>query len=216
MDKTEGMAEPRPRRRQARGERRMAQLVDAAGRVFAKVGYAAASTNAIAREAGVSPGTFYQFFPNKEAIAAALGRQLQESLEVAYGMGLAPENAGLPLAEVLDAVLDPVIEFNLANPAFLALINGSESLCGTMDKAALGTTLLSRVEQLIALRVPDLTPLERRIAAEFSFAMVKTGLEMLVVREGPARAATIAEMKRALYAYLAPLVGEGPVDIYPG
>lgn len=62
-----------PRRRQARGERRIAQLLQAAAGVFCRTGYAAASTNAIAREAGVSPGTLYQFFPNKEAIAVELG-----------------------------------------------------------------------------------------------------------------------------------------------
>src|SRR6266542_6598743 len=62
---------PAPRR-QARGERRIAQLLDAAGEVFATVGYAAATTNAIAAQAGVSPGTLYQFFPNKQAMAEAL------------------------------------------------------------------------------------------------------------------------------------------------
>uniref|UniRef100_UPI00056AEC4A helix-turn-helix domain-containing protein n=2 Tax=Streptomyces TaxID=1883 RepID=UPI00056AEC4A len=63
-------------RRQARGERRIAQLLDAAASVFCRTGYAAASTNAIAREAEVSPGTLYQFFPNKEAIAIHLGDEL--------------------------------------------------------------------------------------------------------------------------------------------
>lgn len=66
----------KPRRRQARGERRIAQLLDAAASVFCTSGYTAASTNAIAREAGVSPGTLYQFFPNKEAIAVELGGRL--------------------------------------------------------------------------------------------------------------------------------------------
>ena len=60
------------RRRQARGERRIAQLLEAAANIFCTTGYTAASTNAIAREAGVSPGTLYQFFPNKEAIAIEL------------------------------------------------------------------------------------------------------------------------------------------------
>ncbi|WP_207943797.1 helix-turn-helix domain-containing protein, partial [Actinomadura sp. KC345] len=32
----------------------------------------AATTNRIAAAAGISPGSLYQFFPNKEAIAEAL------------------------------------------------------------------------------------------------------------------------------------------------
>ncbi|GAA3303818.1 hypothetical protein GCM10020295_53370 [Streptomyces cinereospinus] len=51
----EPAAESTPRRRQARGERRIAQLLEAAAAVFCSTGYTAASTNAIAREAGVSP-----------------------------------------------------------------------------------------------------------------------------------------------------------------
>ena len=42
---------PRPRRRQARGERRIALLLDTAAEVFAEVGYEAATTNAIAARA---------------------------------------------------------------------------------------------------------------------------------------------------------------------
>jgi len=55
------------RKRNARGERRVTSLLDAAGRVFAERGYHAATTNAIAAEGKVSPATLYQFFPDKEA-----------------------------------------------------------------------------------------------------------------------------------------------------
>ena len=41
-------------------------------RVIAKVGYSRATTNAIAAEAGISPGSLYQFFDDKEQIAQAL------------------------------------------------------------------------------------------------------------------------------------------------
>lgn len=83
-------ADERPRRRQARGERRIAQLLEAAASVFCTTGYTAASTNAIAREAGVSPGTLYQFFPNKEAIAIELGDRLMHEMRDTYGEALAP------------------------------------------------------------------------------------------------------------------------------
>jgi AcrR family transcriptional regulator len=72
---------PQPLRRQARGERRIAQLLEAAGQVLADSGFAAATTNAIAARAGVSPGTLYQYFPNKEAIVAALADQGAQDLD---------------------------------------------------------------------------------------------------------------------------------------
>src|SRR5271167_3128859 len=60
------------RKRNARGEQRQQTLLRAAAAVFGRLGYHETTTNAIATEAGVSPATLYQFFPNKEAIASAL------------------------------------------------------------------------------------------------------------------------------------------------
>jgi AcrR family transcriptional regulator len=67
------------KRRQARGQRRIDQLLDVAARVFAEVGFEAATTNGIAARAGVSPGSLYQFFPNKDAMAEALATASQRA-----------------------------------------------------------------------------------------------------------------------------------------
>ncbi|HEY2369822.1 MAG TPA: TetR/AcrR family transcriptional regulator [Polyangiaceae bacterium] len=50
----------------------------ATARILVKRGYQATTTNHIAEAAGVSVGSLYQYFPNKEAIVAAL---LDEHLE---------------------------------------------------------------------------------------------------------------------------------------
>jgi AcrR family transcriptional regulator len=47
-------------------------VLAAAAQVFEEVGYAGGTTNRIAQRAGVSIGTLYQYFPNKEALAVAL------------------------------------------------------------------------------------------------------------------------------------------------
>jgi AcrR family transcriptional regulator len=48
------------------------RLYEAAAAVFARVGYADASAEAIAREAGMSKATFYEHFANKEECLLAL------------------------------------------------------------------------------------------------------------------------------------------------
>ncbi|TCV73445.1 TetR family transcriptional regulator [Neorhizobium sp. R1-B] len=48
------------------------QIIDGASRVFMKLGFDAASMNDITREAGVSKGTIYVYFQNKEDLFAAL------------------------------------------------------------------------------------------------------------------------------------------------
>ncbi|MFD9029777.1 TetR/AcrR family transcriptional regulator [Streptomyces sp. NPDC059567] len=205
--------EPKPRRRQARGERRIAQLLQAAANVFCANGYTATSTNAIAREASVSPGTLYQYFPNKEAIAVELGDRLLHQMREAHGQAFTPENFELPLPELLDAVLDPMIEFNCQNPVFLALMHGSEvpgKIAEEHDE--LHASLLARVGDLLGHYLPDLPADDRARIADMTFAVFKGGLALvLAAPEGPERDATIAELKTALYRYLDPVIGDANV-----
>lgn len=48
------------------------KILEAGQAVLIEHGYDAASTNRIAAAAGISPGSLYQYFPNKEAIIAAV------------------------------------------------------------------------------------------------------------------------------------------------
>ncbi len=50
----------------------MENLLEATAQVFEERGYAAGTTNRIAERSGVSIGTFYQYFPSKEAAAVVL------------------------------------------------------------------------------------------------------------------------------------------------
>ncbi|MER6937932.1 helix-turn-helix domain-containing protein, partial [Nocardioides sp. NPDC000441] len=78
---TDPAASIRPRRkRQARGEERMREIVRAAAVVFAERGPDGATTNAIAAEAGISPGSLYQFFGSKADIARALSEHYAAEL----------------------------------------------------------------------------------------------------------------------------------------
>ncbi|WKX70411.1 TetR/AcrR family transcriptional regulator [Streptomyces sp. XD-27] len=198
----------RPRRRQARGERRIQQLLGAAAEVFCRSGYTAASTNAIAREAGVSPGTLYQYFPNKEAIAIELGERLFHQMRETHGQVLTVEKAALPLDEMLDAALDPMIAFNCQNPAFLALIHSSDVPGKFVEEHdALHASLLTRVEELLAAYHPDLDADQRTRTATMTFALFKAGLELVLSHEGAERQAYITELKASLYRYLAPVIG---------
>jgi AcrR family transcriptional regulator len=206
--------EQKPRRRQARGERRAAQLLEAAAEVFGKVGYTAASTNAIAREAGVSPGTLYQFFPNKEAIAIELGGTLIHRMQEAHGELFTAENAALPLDRMIDVVVDPFIAFNCENPVFLALAqDGDVPGAVAQEHDALHSSLLQRVDTLIGLRSPGLSPAERSRIAAMAFGLFKAGLALVLAHEGAERDAYVAELKKALYGYLAPHVGTGPATV---
>ena len=57
---------------QLRGKSTVEFIVEAARRIIVSDGYEAATTNHIAEVAGVSVGSLYQYFPNREAIVLAL------------------------------------------------------------------------------------------------------------------------------------------------
>jgi len=63
---------PRKQPRQSRSRETVTAILEAAARVFAQHGYAAGTTNRIAAKAGVSVGSLYEYFPNKDALLVAL------------------------------------------------------------------------------------------------------------------------------------------------
>src|SRR5213596_2925612 len=56
------------------------RLYEAAATVFARVGYADASAEAISREAGMSKATFYEHFANKEECILGLFDEAAEAV----------------------------------------------------------------------------------------------------------------------------------------
>ena len=64
--------EPRRRPRQERAQATVEAILGAAADVIAHEGYATMTTNKVAKRAGVSIGSLYQYFPNKQAILVSL------------------------------------------------------------------------------------------------------------------------------------------------
>lgn len=67
--------------RQARAEETVSAILEAAAQVLEAGGLAAFTTNAVAERAGVSIGTLYQYFADKQALLRALAeRELRRTL----------------------------------------------------------------------------------------------------------------------------------------
>ena len=102
---------------QQRSKQVVEALIEATGQVIAERGLGQATTNHIAARAGVSVGSLYQYFANKEELLAALFDKLVDDLGQAV-------DRGLPL--LLDADL-PTMVRGLLQAGF-AFIGGNEKL----------------------------------------------------------------------------------------
>lgn len=63
---------PRKKPQQRRSKAMYDAILEATAHLLSEKGYAATTTNHIAERAGISIGSLYQYFPNKEAIAVEL------------------------------------------------------------------------------------------------------------------------------------------------
>lgn len=207
-DDAQADAVARAPRRQARGQRRIAEILDAAAQVLAQNGYEAATTNAIAAAAGISPGSLYQFFPNKEAISQALADRFVTQMRDAHAEAFdSTDFAAISLDELLDRVVDPIVAFNLANPGFKAIFARPDMPAGLATSAQpIQEALLGRLERVLIIRAPDLTPAERSRSAQVLIHIFKTMIALLLATEEHERPAMMRELKKVLRGYLAPIM----------
>lgn len=71
---------PRREPRRRTGRAIVDALLDAASGLLASQGLAGMTTNAVAERAGVSVGSLYQYFPNKQALVSAVSDRLNAAL----------------------------------------------------------------------------------------------------------------------------------------
>jgi AcrR family transcriptional regulator len=194
------------KRRQARGQQRIQLLLDVAEQLFAELGFGATTTNAIAARAGMSPGSLYQFFPNKDAIAEALASRYLEQLHATQAYSFAPEVVHLPLDALIDRVVDPLVALHVAHPGFWSLFGGSSASprLAAATRAFLDA-VHARAEAMFEVRAPRLSAAERTRCAWVSVELIRALLPLVVAADHAERDAVVEELKAAQRGYLAPI-----------
>jgi AcrR family transcriptional regulator len=194
---------------QVRGQKRYEELLDAAEQVIADVGVDAATTNAIAERAGAGMGSLYRFFPNKEAIVEALAKRYIDAMRPLTAYEHRPEFRTLPLAAVVDEIVDPLVDFFRSAPAYRHVFHatdkpGSPGRCG----CELADSVVKSVEVMMAERIPHTKPGQRRVHAMVAVELVHRLLDYAFDVPPSRRRAFINETKRLLALY-AEMIGKG-------
>ncbi len=150
---------------QARGHQRVKALLDATATLLEEVGYDALTTKAIAERAETSIGSFYQFFPNRDAAVAALvdryREQIRHYVRESVRSHFESREGGLTAAWV-GSVVDGLRSLFRSFPGFGRLFSSSVSEGSLGPHAnALRTEMLASLEELMAEAFPEV-PAERR------------------------------------------------------
>src|SRR5262245_35927574 len=73
--KRQSVVSQRRNPRQTRARATMEAIFEATARIIEREGIRALNTNRIAERAGISIGTLYEYFPNKDAVLVAMARR---------------------------------------------------------------------------------------------------------------------------------------------
>lgn len=126
---TETLPKPRKTPVQARSGVTVDAILEAAAHILESEGLDGYTTNAIAKRAGVSIGSLYQYFPNKDAVTAAL--VLRDSADMASRLeGVLVAFGGRPLADAIDALIEETVCHQLDRPVLARLMDIEEHRLG--------------------------------------------------------------------------------------
>ena len=188
---------------QDRGRRTVARVLDAAAEEFVSAGYDATTTTQIAQRAGVSVGSLYQFFPDKQALLDALAdRHVAGVDEILVASTRLGEDA--TLADIVRLIVEGIVDYTRAEPFFGVLFAGAGSAPVARASGRLRSELAGRVEAIIAYK--PIAPERRKVVAAVCVDLLAALLPRTLDSRGRRVPAMIREVELALGAYLAALV----------
>ncbi len=156
---------PRKRPRQDRSKATVDTILAATARVLVKHGFDGLTTNAVATAAGVSIGSLYQYFPNKEALVAAL---IEHHLEHTNQSVLAElvRVAQLPIPEAVRRVVELTIRAHAVEPELHKVLTEQVPRVGRLAKLRELDEICHRaVAALLTARRAELAVTDPELAA---------------------------------------------------
>ena len=183
---------------QERGERRVAQLLQAAASVLAEVGYDAATMTEIAERAGASIGAVYQYFPNKEAVVQALRNQYGNEMRE-HWTNLAEFTDGTSAKQIAHRFVDLMVGFVEEHTAYFAVLDAPVKFRRDPEGR---NRLRVHLANLFRGRKTTLSQERAYRMANVSLQIIKSMNALYAEADSKEREELVKEYKLALTAYL--------------
>ena len=179
------MLTPRKQPIQKRSLATVAAILEGAAQVLESHGSDGFTTNAIAERAGVSIGTLYQYYPDKNAVAAALSRAVRAAL-VERMAGAAEAARGLPLREGLRLLATAALQSDAARPRFARALDALEAHLGLDEEegSAIYRELTAQGAEFLKAKLPGSSLAELSAAAADMIAITTALADAELRRNG--------------------------------
>jgi AcrR family transcriptional regulator len=197
---------------QVRSQQRVESILSAAAGMIGEVGYDGVTTSKLSQRAGISVGSFYQFFSGKEAVFYALGERYLDGMRRKIDAMFPPDAQYAPLAVLVERAVD-LLAAGAAEQAPLHDLMESGWISPEMRSvaAAMNAEIEDKIGEILAQRAPDLGPAQRAVAAAVMMHLVKGVLPAVEGRDEQQRAAIVAEFKRLGVLYMRSVIeGDAP------
>lgn len=192
------------------------RILDAGQKMLIDHGYDGASTNRIAEAAGISPGSLYQYFPNKDTIAEAVIDRFSDELAARVAARVS-ERLDQPAPDYVRESIAALVDALDVHPEFLRAVMEQTPRLGA------GSKLVAFEQRIGELTVAYLTINQAQVRPETQLDtaawMLVRMVEHLCVRyilDQPAidRDVFIDEITVMAISYLRPWP-TAPEDCYP-
>lgn len=194
MSQTRPKAPPEARKapQQARAIATCAAIVEASARILETDGPAGLTTNGIAERAGVSIGTLYQYYPDKQAIVVALIRRERAALLREIGCIQADD------PQALETLIALSIRHQFQRPKLASALEVLEvTLCLEGEASAMALQIADLSSRLLRSRFGDVAQEDLLTAVLIGRALINAAGEGILPEEGLAD-----RVGRAVAAYL--------------
>lgn len=185
----------------------VSRMLDACGELIWKIGYEATTTTLIARRAGVSVGSLYQFFPDKRAVARALTLRNLDAFVRRMGELFADRTLA-HWWDAVDMIVDAYVDLHRTVPGFRAVHLGDvidEHLIETDQDN--DSVLVERIAELLTASVGVPVDDELRLALLIAVRVGDCVLTLAFRRHPDGDERIVDEAKWIIHSYLARHLG---------
>jgi AcrR family transcriptional regulator len=162
--------------RQARSQETVNVILEASARILESEGLRGFNTNAIAAKAGVSVGSLYQYFPNKDAIVLALIGSFEETLHDA-ALRAVQGGKGHQLKSGLRLLVRALVAVHYGRPRLNRVLEAEEERLGSeISSAAFHENVLQLLRDHQDQVVVPVSQTTERVVMAIVRALVDLGL----------------------------------------